>query len=126
MDNDTKEIDDTKEIGCLALIIGGVVLAIVLAIVSAVGCARMVHRVPAGHVAVVYGFGGDITGQRDAGLQFTAPWQSVKEVSVQRQTYRPETDCANGQKACIETFSKDNQDVFVSATLTYHIDPEKV
>jgi regulator of protease activity HflC (stomatin/prohibitin superfamily) len=103
----------------LTVVVGGVLIAILAACTST-------HAIPAGHVGVVYGIGGDISGQRENGLQFTAPWQTVKVVSVQQQTYRPETKCSTEQENCIETFSKDNQDVFVSATLRYRIDPDKV
>lgn len=85
-----------------------------------------VHRVPAGHEAVVFGLGGDITGQRPSGFQFTLPWQSVEVVSTQRQSYRPANKCSNGQDQCLEAFSKDNQDVFVSVTLNYHIDQKNI
>lgn len=117
--NQQEEFDSVKIIALVVGILG------IIAFVFISGC-RTFHRVPAGHVAVVYGFGGDISGQRDSGLQFTPPWQHVKIVSVQRQVYRPDNKCENGQERCISTFSKDNQDVFVTATLNYRIDRENV
>jgi regulator of protease activity HflC (stomatin/prohibitin superfamily) len=75
-----------------------------------------VHLVEAGHVGVVYTFG-DVTGQVGAGLQTTAPWQSVRVAStqVQRETFPK-----------IDAFSEETQDVFITATLNYEVSPNAI
>jgi regulator of protease activity HflC (stomatin/prohibitin superfamily) len=72
-----------------------------------------VHMIEAGHIGVVYTFG-DVTGQIDAGLQTTTPWQSVRVAStqVQRETFQK-----------IDAFSEETQDVFITATLNYEVSP---
>ncbi len=47
-----------------------------------------VHQVPAGHIGVVYEFGG-IKGQIAEGLQFVAPWRDVllANIQVQRRVF---------------------------------------
>ena len=82
--------------------------------------------VGAGHVGVAYGVGGNIAGTRAEGDRFQLPWQSTRIISVQRAVYRPENKCSNGQDNCLDAFSDGNQDVFVSVTLNYHIDPKNV
>jgi regulator of protease activity HflC (stomatin/prohibitin superfamily) len=82
--------------------------------------------VPAGHVGVSYDIGDNIVGTRTEGDKFQKPWESTKTISVQRQVFRPDNKCSNGQDRCIETFSKDNQDVFVAGTLNYRINRENV
>jgi regulator of protease activity HflC (stomatin/prohibitin superfamily) len=78
-----------------------------------------VHQIDAGHVGVVYTFG-NITDQTDSGLQFTAPWQTVKDanVQVQRYTFAGDED--------IDAFSAESQDVFIVATLNYQVSPNAI
>lgn len=78
--------------------------------------ATAVHQVPAGNVGVVYQFG-SIVGQRGEGLQFTAPWQSMRTESVQVQRHRFEN---------IAAFSKETQDVFMVVTVNYQVSPNAV
>lgn len=75
-----------------------------------------VHMVEAGHIGVVYTFG-DVTGQVEAGLQTTAPWQAVRVAStqVQRETFQK-----------IDAFSEETQDVFITATLNYEVSPDAI
>jgi regulator of protease activity HflC (stomatin/prohibitin superfamily) len=75
-----------------------------------------VKPIEAGHIGVVYQFG-EIVGQREEGLQFVAPWQSVKIESVQVQRHKFEN---------INAFSKETQDVFVVATVNYSVSPSAV
>ncbi len=75
-----------------------------------------IQQVQAGYVGVVYQFG-SIIGQKDEGLQFIAPWQTMEKASVQVQRH-------SFQK--IDGFSKETQDVFVTATLNYSISPNAV
>ena len=64
-----------------------------------------VHQVPAGHIGVVYEFGG-IKGQIGEGLQFVAPWRDVllANIQVQRRVFDK-----------LNAFSEESQDVFVRA-----------
>jgi regulator of protease activity HflC (stomatin/prohibitin superfamily) len=108
-----------------------VVIAVVLGLITVLvlGVTTLLFAwepVGAGHVGVAYGVGGNIAGTRAEGDRFQLPWQSTHIISVQRAVYRPENKCSNGQDNCLEAFSKDNQDVFVSVTLNYHIDPKNV
>jgi regulator of protease activity HflC (stomatin/prohibitin superfamily) len=87
------------------------------------------HKVDNGHVGLVYTFG-EITGQRGdghGGLVVTFPWQSVDQANVQVQALQPITDCNGGQyKACMVGFTKETQDVFVTATINIHINPQNI
>ena len=87
-----------------------------LVIVLGWGAVRTFHEIPAGHVGVVYQFGG-ISGQVADGFQTTWPWQSIKEASIQiqRSTY----DLGRGNAA----FSQESQDVFATATINYEVLP---
>jgi regulator of protease activity HflC (stomatin/prohibitin superfamily) len=90
-----------------------------LVIVFGWGATRMFHEIPAGHVGVVYQFGG-ITGQVADGFQVTAPWQSVREASIQIQ--RATYELGRGNAA----FSQESQDVFASATINYEVLPKDI
>lgn len=108
-----------------------VAIAVVLGLITVVilGVTTLLFAwepVGAGHVGVVYDAGGNIVGSRAEGDKFQNPWQSTTQVSVQRAVYRPENKCSNGQDNCLDAFSDGNQDVFVSVTLNYHIDPKNV
>ncbi len=87
-----------------------------LVVVVGWGAVRTFHEIPAGHVGVVYQFGG-ISGQVADGFQTTWPWQSIKEASIQiqRSTY----DLGQGNAA----FSQESQDVFATATINYEVLP---
>lgn len=85
-----------------------------------------IKQVPAGHVGLVYTFG-DITGQRDAGLQIIAPWQGFKTTSIQTQKIRPETTCGNAAiEECLEAFSEETQNVFIRPTINLSVSPTAV
>lgn len=75
-----------------------------------------VKPIEAGNVGVVFQFG-EIVGQKEEGLQFIAPWQSIRGESVQVQRFRFEN---------INAFSKETQDVFVVATVNYSVSPDAV
>jgi regulator of protease activity HflC (stomatin/prohibitin superfamily) len=90
-----------------------------LVIVFGWGATRMFHEIPAGHVGVVYQFGG-ITGQVSDGFQVTAPWQSIREASIQIQ--RATYELGHGNAA----FSQESQDVFASATINYEVLPKDI
>ncbi|OGG47106.1 hypothetical protein A2671_00855 [Candidatus Kaiserbacteria bacterium RIFCSPHIGHO2_01_FULL_49_13] len=74
------------------------------------------YQVPAGHVGIVYTFGG-ITGQRGDGLQWVAPWQSLHNASIQVQGHK-------FQK--LASFSNETQDVFVDATINVQVSPQQI
>ncbi len=75
-----------------------------------------VRQVQAGHVGVVYQFG-SIVGQRGEGLQFIAPWQTMRTASVQVQ---------RAQFSKIENFTSETQDVFIDATVNYSVSEKAV
>lgn len=78
--------------------------------------AASLKTVEAGHVVVVYEFG-EIVGQKGEGLQFIAPWQTTRDESVQIQRHRFDD---------IAAFSKETQDVFITATVNYSVSPTAV
>lgn len=78
--------------------------------------AASLKTVEAGHVVVVYQFG-EIVGQKGEGLQFIAPWQTVKTESVQIRRRKFDE---------ISSFSKETQDVFITATVNYSVSPSQV
>ena len=59
----------------------------VIVVIGGWGAFRSFHSVNAGHVLVVRQFG-EIVGQRPAGFQTIAPWQSSEEVSTQVESQR--------------------------------------
>lgn len=75
-----------------------------------------VHQVPAGHIGVVYEFGG-IKGQIGEGLQFVAPWRDVllANIQVQRRVFDK-----------LNSFSEESQDVFVRASLNVRVSPQTI
>ncbi|PYN78435.1 MAG: hypothetical protein DMD96_21415 [Candidatus Rokuibacteriota bacterium] len=75
-----------------------------------------VHQVPAGHIGVVYEFGG-IKGQIGEGLQFVAPWRDVMlaNIQVQRRVFDK-----------LNAFSEESQDVFVRASLNVRVSPQTI
>lgn len=72
--------------------------------------------IEAGSVGVVYQFG-EIVGQKGEGLQFIAPWQELRTESIKVQRKRFDN---------ISGFSQETQDVIVSATVNYRVDPAAV
>ncbi len=77
---------------------------------------RSFHTVSAGHVGVVYQFGG-IVGQTDSGFVTIAPWQNLKPANVQVQRYTFDR---------LDSFSQETQNVFISATLNYQVNPTDI
>jgi regulator of protease activity HflC (stomatin/prohibitin superfamily) len=90
-----------------------------LVIVAGWGALRCFHEIPAGHVGVVYSFGG-ISGQVADGFQVTAPWQTVRQASIQIQ--RATYELGQGNAA----FSAESQDVFATATINYEVLPKDI
>ena len=75
-----------------------------------------IKQIEAGHVGVVYQFG-EIIDQKGEGLQFIAPWQEIRTESIRVQRHRFDN---------VSGFSSETQDVIVSATVNYQVDPAAV
>ncbi len=93
--------------------------------------ANSLHIVPAGSVGVVYTFG-DITGQTDAGLVVTFPWQDVEKANVKIQTLAftdAEDEVPEGAQLIgggLDSFSQETQNIFISAILRIKVSPDDV
>src|SRR3990167_1565522 len=103
------------------------VLSVALFLVFEVGLVlgSSIRTVPAGHVGLVYTFN-DITGQRDAGITLIWPWQGFKRATIQVQRVTPETTCSDGRERCLDAFSQETQDVFITPTLNISVNPQDV
>ena len=75
-----------------------------------------IRQIEAGHVVIVYQFG-EIVDQRGEGLRFIAPWQETRTESIQVQ---------RREFANISGFSKETQDVFITATLNFSVSADAV
>jgi regulator of protease activity HflC (stomatin/prohibitin superfamily) len=74
------------------------------------------YQVPAGSLGIIYNFGA-IDGQATEGLTFVAPWKSVVNASTQIQSrYYKQLDA----------FSSESQNVYVAATINFHVSPDKI
>ena len=73
-------------------------------------------QIEAGNVAVVYQFG-EIIGQKSEGLQFVGPWQEIRTESIRVQRH---------QFSNVSGFSSETQDVVITATVNYRVDPGAV
>ncbi|HXH88924.1 MAG TPA: prohibitin family protein [Gaiellaceae bacterium] len=101
----------------------GSAFAIVI-VVGGWGAFRSFHSVNAGHVLVVRQFG-EIIGQRPAGFQTIAPWQSAEEVSTQVESQRFQMDDrttpAEGVIPSGPAVSEETQPVYAVVTLNYRV-----
>lgn len=95
-----------------------IVLAIIVFVIWAGAHTALssLKQIEAGHVAVVYQFG-EIVGQKGEGLQFIAPWQEIRTESIRVQRH---------QFSNVSGFSKETQDVVITATVNYKVDPSAV
>lgn len=75
-----------------------------------------VHQIPTGNTGIVYEFGA-IKSQVPEGLQFVAPWRSVRIANIQVQSHKFEK---------LVAFSQETQEVFVDATLNIRISPSAI
>ena len=110
--------------------IGGALLAVLL-VVFGWGAFRSFHSVDAGHVLVVRQFG-EIVGQREAGFQTIAPWQSGEEVSTQVESRQFQMDDRQ-QIGTIEhairsgpAVSSETQPVYAVVTVNYQVSPAAI
>lgn len=99
--------------GTIAMVAAGVLFALWAGLHTV---AASVKPIEAGHVGVVYQFG-EIVGQKDEGLQFIAPWQSMKTASIRVQRQRFEN---------ISAFSKETQDVFITVAVNFSVSKDQV
>jgi regulator of protease activity HflC (stomatin/prohibitin superfamily) len=97
----------------IVMVAAGVVFAVWVGLHTAVSSLKPIE---AGHVGVVYQFG-EIVGQKDEGLQFIAPWQTMKTASIRVQ--REQFDN-------ISAFSKETQDVFVTVAVNFSVSKDQV
>ena len=120
--------NDTTLIGRL---VGWGVLAGVSLFWGIISIALSFHQVEAGHVGLVYSFG-EITGQREAGLQLTWPWQDLKEANTQVQTlcfFDDANKCPEGATQVgqgMDSFSKETQNVYIDTVLNIEVSPDEV
>ena len=107
---------------------GPIALAILWAIVT---FAISFHQVPAGHVGVVYEFGG-IVGQTGDGPQWVAPWRDVTNATVQVRSFAFTNNPSDVAKdvtvlgSGLDSFSIETQDVFINARLDIQVSPRDV
>ncbi len=82
------------------------------------------HSVDVNEVGIVRTFG-NITGQRESGLQLTSPWQSLDTVLTRNQSFTNSAVKKDTTDQFVSpvyvAFSKETQDVFVRASLVYHV-----
>ncbi len=89
------------------------------------------HQVPAGHVGVVYEFGG-IVGQTGDGPQWVAPWRDVTNATVQVKSFAFTNNPGQVAKDVtvlgggLDSFSIETQDVFIDARLDIQVSPRDV
>jgi prohibitin 2 len=107
---------------------GPIALAIIWVIAT---FAMSFKQVPAGHVGVVYEFGG-IVGQTGDGPQWVAPWRDVTNATVQVKSFaftNDPGDVADGVTVLgsgLDSFSIETQDVFINARLDIQVSPRDV
>lgn len=118
-------IRQAKEAGEIATIFGWIVMIATIFWIL-ISAWSSIHAIEAGHVGVVYQFGG-IIGQRPEGFQLIAPWQDLQIWDIRTQRIRSETKCFDGKiPDCLEAFSAETQDVFIQATVNLSVDPDDV
>ena len=103
----TRGMSGTIRTASIVLLIGGNLL---------VAGFSSFYQVPAGSLGIVYNFGA-IDGQTGEGPQFVLPWKSVYPASTQVQSKFYEK---------LDSFSSETQNVFVAATVNFHVSPENI
>lgn len=87
------------------------------------------HAVDVNEVGIVRTFG-NITGQRESGPQFTLPWQSLDRILTRNQAFTNNAVKSGKTDEFVSpvyvAFSKETQDVFVRASLVYHVSRDNV
>lgn len=89
--------------------------------------ASSVSQVDNGHVGLVYTFG-KITGQRNAGVIITWPWQNVVAANVQTQKEIPDSSCSDDAHTpnCLDAASSETQDVFITPVINVRVDEHNI
>lgn len=109
----TPHLRDGSRIGSTIRSVARVVILLALALVTIF---NSFNQVPAGHVGIVYSFGG-IVGQKGEGAQWVLPWRDVVSASVQVQGHKFDK---------LDSFSQETQDVFVAATINIQVLPKDI
>lgn len=89
--------------------------------------AASIHQVHAGEVGLVRSFGA-IVDQRaeNSGLTLIWPWQTMETWDVRTQKVRASTSCGNGTPECMDSFSQDNQDLFIIGLINLHVEEQDI
>lgn len=97
-------IDQEPTVAAIALVVGGIIGAIIIAF----SCAR---KIPTGHTGVVTNFGRVENYTLDSGIHFMAPWKKVVKMDnrVQKET------------VSLSCFSSDIQEVTMVYTVNFQI-----
>jgi regulator of protease activity HflC (stomatin/prohibitin superfamily) len=103
------QMTDTRAIGIGVTGLAGVVWLVATLLYSGT-------QVPAGHIGVKYVFG-KIVGTVQPGLHFVAPWAKVINANTQVQAYTFTN---------LTSFSRETQNLDVTATLNYSVNPGDV
>lgn len=109
-------------VGLIGVVVAGFVVVVWLGATALFS----VRFVGAGHVGLEKGIAGTYVGQVGEGTHFIAPWKSLEVVSIQTQEFRSPGTCSDGEKNCLDAFTKDNNDAFVVGSLNWHVDPDKI
>lgn len=97
----------------LKFYLGQAFLGVIAVVYLLVTCSA---SVPTGHIGLIYSFGA-LSGQKGEGLQFVAPWQTVKYASIQTQGKKFEK---------MMSFSSETQQVTVTATINVRVIPDHI
>ena len=115
-----------KKIG-EGIALSSIIFVVFILLFSALTLLCSVRSVGAGKVGLLKSSSGAYAGQVGEGWHFIKPWNKIEVVSVQNRTFVAASNCHDNQwKNCLDAFTKDNNDVFIVATMNYHIDPENV
>jgi len=108
-------------VAALALIPIGIVVVVFLLL--------SINTVPAGHVGVERGFGGDVTGTvYEPGTHLVMPWKSVQEVECRQRTYTMSDSEGEGDRTRADAVVVDSVNGTshrVDVSIRYSIDPEQ-
>lgn len=122
--------EDSEERNYGAIFLGAVLVVAVFWI-GGHSIGASIKQVDVGHVGIVYTFK-NITGQTGEGLQWIAPWQTLRVESVQVQKYTT-ADLPLDQLSGIAVpvghvaaASKETQDVFIKASLIFRVSPDTI
>lgn len=78
------------------------------------------HTVGQREVGIVYNFSGTITGKKDPGVVYTAPWQHLKTENVGIQSEEFDLDAGNA------AVSEDQQPIYARVFVNFQVQPSDV